>query len=947
MTSDAKDDRGHVPRRKLIEVALPLETINRESAREKSIRQGHPSTLHLWWARRPLAAARAVLFAQLVDDPSSHPEQFLTEEAQRGERERLHRIIERLVVWENTRDQKLLAEAHAEILRSTRGNPPPILDPFAGGGTIPLEAQRLGLEAHASDLNPVAVLINKALVEIPTKFAGRAPVFPGVAAGQLAGWVGATGLAADVRSYSEWMRNEAEKRVGEHYPKARLDDGASATVIAWIWARTVVCPNPVCGIEMPLVRSWWLGKKKGKEAWIRPIVAADRAHVSGKRVEFEIGHGLVGAPSAEDDGTMDGRRGAICVACGALASVEHVRDEALAHRMGQTLMSTVASGDRRRIYCAPDAAQVAAADVERPAGGVEGTMSTNPRWFSPPAYGLTEFSDLFSNRQLLALTTFSDLVMEARELVLRDALATGAPSGVRLESGGADAEAYADAVATYLGLVISRLTDYQSTLTTWASNPQMEILRNLFARQAIPMAWDFAEGNLFADSSGSLDRMTDAVCKAVEHLTPIGAGDARQADAISRSGAAGVLSTDPPYYDNIGYSDLSDFFYVWLRRSLRTIHPELLSTMLVPKAEELVANPYRHDGKQGAKEFFEDGFRRVFAHARETALPDYPITVYYAFKQSDAGEDGTTSTGWETLLDGMIHSGWAITATWPMRSERGGRMISVGTNALASSIVLALRPRRNDAPTTDRRGLIAALHDELPDALRKLQQGAIAPVDLPQAAIGPGMAVFSRYAKVIENDGTTMTVRSALARINEILDQVLNEQEGDFDAATRFAIAWYRQHGYATGKFGVADDLARARNTAVETMVRDGILTSAAGNVTLLSPSNMPEGYDVLADDRVGAWEVLHHLIAILDRDGLPVAGVFLASAQQRADGAIDTELVKELSFLLFSIAEKNGWTQDALAFNTVATAWPDVVQAARAPRARSGEQGAFDFEED
>jgi putative DNA methylase len=408
----------------------------------------------------------------------------------------------------------------------------------------------------------------------------------------------------------------------------------------------------------------------------------------------------------------------------------------------------------------------------------------------------------------------------------------------------------------------------------------------------------------------------------------------------------GLISTDPPYYDNIGYSDLSDFFYVWLRRSLRGVHPEGLSTVLVPKAEELVANPYRHDGKDGAREFFEDGFRQVFARARETALTDFPITVYYAFKQSDSGDDGTASTGWETLLDGMIRSGWAITATWPMRSERGGRMLSVGTNALASAIVLALRPRPDDAPTTDRRGLIAALHEELPDALRKLQQGTIAPVDLPQAAIGPGMAVFSRYAKVIENDGTTMTVRSALARINEILDQVLNEQEGDFDAATRFAIAWYRQHGYTTGKFGVADDLARARNTAVETMVRDGTLTSTAGKVALLSPPALPQDYDVLADDRVGAWEVLHHLIAFLGRDGLPAAGALLASAQARPDGAIDIELVKELAFLVFSIAEKNGWTQDALAFNTVATAWPDVVQAARATQTDPAEQSAFDFQE-
>jgi len=726
MTDHRGNHASEAPQRKLIEVALPLETINRESAREKSIRHGHPSTLHLWWARRPLAAARAVLFAQLVDDPSSHPDRFPTEDAQRAERERLHGIIERLVVWENTRDHALLAEAHAEILASTGGNPPPIVDPFAGGGTIPLEAQRLGLEAHASDLNPVAVLINKALIEIPPKFAGRPPVFPELAGGQL-GWEGATGLAADVRAYGEWMRDEAQKRIGEHYPKATLDDGTKATVIAWIWARTVACPNPACGIEMPLVSSWWLGKKRGKEAWVRPIITAAPGHTSGKRVEFEIGHGVPG-PSIEP---TKSRQGATCVACATAVSQDEIKAQGQSGGLGSVLMAVVAEGSRRRIYLAPGAEHIEAARMERRPNGPDQGLGYDPRNLWTPPYGLTRFSDLFTNRQLLALTTFSDLVTEARERVLSDSLAAGLPAGDRLESGGTDAEGYADAVATYLGLVISRLTDYQSGLTTWASNPQMEILRNLFARQAIPMAWDFAEGNLFADSSGSLDRMANAVCKAIERLTANAPGDASQADAVSRVATLGVLSTDPPYYDNIGYSDLSDFFYVWLRRTLRGIYPDLLSTMLVPKAEELVANPYRHDGKDGAKEFFEDGFRQVFERARESALSDFPITVYYAFKQLDAGDNGTASTGWETLLDGMIHSGWAITATWPMRSERGGRMLSVGTNALASSIVLALRPRPDDAPTTDRRGLIAALHDELPDALRKLQQGTIAPVDLP------------------------------------------------------------------------------------------------------------------------------------------------------------------------------------------------------------------------
>ncbi len=927
------------PKRKLIEVALPLEAINRESAREKSIRHGHPSTLHLWWARRPLAAARAVLFAQLVDDPSSHPDRFPTEEAQRAERERLHGIIERLVVWENTRDKALFAEAHAEILASTNGKPPPILDPFAGGGTIPLEAQRLGLEAHASDLNPVAVLINKALIEIPPKFAGRPPVFPGLAESRLGDWEGATGLAADVRAYGEWMRDEAQKRIGHHYPQATLEDGSKANVIAWIWARTVTCPNPACGIEMPLVRSWWLGKKKGKEAWVRPIVVADPEHPSGKRVEFEIGHGVTG-PSIEP---TKARQGAICVACGAAVAIDEIKGQGQTAGLGSVLMAVVAEGNGRRAYLPPVAEHFDTAQVERPDKGPDQELGYDPRNLWTPPYGLARFSDLFTNRQLLALTTFSDLVMEARERVLGDARAAGVPSGERLEASGTGAEARADAVATYLGLAVSRSADYFSAINTWAS--QGEFVRNVFARQAVPMAWDFVETNPFSASTGNYLGQVEWISSALERVPATGCSVVTQSDAAAPFVDGALISTDPPYYDNVGYSDLSDFFYVWLRRSLRDVHPALLSTMLVPKAEELVANPYRHNGKGGARSFFEDGFLRVFARARESALPDFPTTVYYAFKQAEADNDGTASTGWETLLDGMTRSGWAITATWPMRSERNGRMIAVGTNALASSIVLALRPRPDDAPTTDRRGLMAALRDELPDALRKLQQGAIAPVDLPQAAIGPGMAVFSRYAKVIENDGTPMTVRSALARINEILDQVLNEQEGDFDAATRFAIAWYRQHGYATGKFGVADDLARARNTAVEAMVRDGILTSAAGKVTLLAPAAMPESYNVLADDRVGIWEILHHLIVCLQRDGLPAAGSLVASAQERTDGAIDVELVKELAFLLFSIAEKNGWTQDALAFNTVATAWPDIVQAARSAQNGVGEQARLDFE--
>lgn len=916
-----------IRKRKLIEVALPLEAINRESAREKSIRHGHPSTLHLWWARRPLAAARAVLFAQLVDDPSSRPDEFPTEELQRKERDRLHALIERLVVWENIRDEKLLAQAHAEILKSTNGNPPPILDPFAGGGTIPLEAQRLGLEAHASDLNPVAVLINKALIEIPPKFRDQPPVFPGLAESEIRDWKGAEGLAADVRAYGAWMRDEAEKRIGHLYPKATLPDASKATVIAWIWARTVTCPNPACGIEMPLVRSWWLGKKKGKEAYVVPQVVADSSQPSGQRVRFEIGHDAKRAPATED-GTV-GRTGAHCVACKSAVPLNYIRAEGQAGRMNTQLMAIVAEGNRQRVYIEPSATHEAAGDVDRPEDVPMGELPKNPRDFKTPNYGMTRWADLFTNRQLVALTTFSDLVAEARARVL----AAGGSSG------------YADAVATYLGMASSKLADLNSTIVNWYVS--RESTSSTFSRQALPMMWDFAEVHVLGENTGSFQNTLKMLAGSLASTAAGPSPVVKQSAAQDTDMSAALISTDPPYYDNVGYSDLSDYFYVWLRRSLRSIYPELFQTMLVPKAQELVANPYRHGGKEGAQSFFERGFREVFSRAREQAWSDFPITVWYAFKQSDSYDEGEASTGWETLLEGMIRSGWEITSTWPSRSERGGRMISFGTNALASSIVLSLRPRPEGSPTTDRRGFIASLESELPAALRKLEQGMIAPVDLPQAAIGPGMAVFSRYAGVLEPDGSKMTVRSALARINEILDLVLNEQEGDFDSTSRFAIAWYRQHGYSTGKFGDADSLARARNTSVETMDRDGILMSRAGNVALIQPADLDAEYDVVADRHTSSWEGLQHLIRILQQDGIAAAGEFLRSALSREDRAIEADLVKELAHLLFRIAEGNGWTKDALSFNNLVTSWPEIFDAARSEKPRTTSQASFDFEED
>lgn len=907
-------------KRKLIEVSLPLEVINRESAREKSIRHGHPSTLHLWWARRPLAAARAVLFAQLVDDPSSHPDKFPTEEDQKRERARLHGIIERLVKWENVRDERLLAEAHAEILASTDGNPPTILDPFAGGGTIPLEAQRLGLAAEASDLNPVAVLINKALIQFPSEFRDQPPVFPGLADSEIRKWRGAEGLAADVRSYGAWIRSESEKQLARLYPTA-----GGKTVIAWVWARTVTCPNPACGIEMPLVKSWWLGKKKGKEAFVIPRVVSDDSAPAGKSVQFSIGHSRSGP---DINGTMLGRQGAVCVACAGSVQTDYIKSQGMKNEIGATLMAVVAEGNRQRDYLAPTGEHVDAARVDRPEDVPSQALGHDPRNVWTPQYGLSRFADLFTNRQLVALTTFSDLVIAARSRVIED---------------GASPE-YADAVATLLGFGISKASDYHNSLCAWRSDVKNEGIGHLFARQTIPMIWDFCEANPLSSSSGNMADQWNWVAKVLESLHPAAPGRVSQADAASRSYSGVVISTDPPYYDNITYSDLSDFFYVWLRRTLRAIHPDLLSTMLVPKAEELVANPYRHAGKDGAKAFFESGFRAVFDRARAVARDDVPITVWYAFKQSESDSSGQASTGWETLLEGMIHGGWEITSTWPARSEMSNRMIASGTNALASSIVLSLRPRPETAGAIDRRGYLEELRDELPQSLRDLQQGAIAPVDLAQAAIGPGMAVFSRYSKVVEPNGQNVTVREALRLINTVLAEVLSDQEGDFDTDTRWCLKWYETHGFEKAAYGEAETLATAFGTSVKGLDQSGAVSAKGGQVKLLTTAELPDNYRPERDDRISLWEVALHLVKALDEKGLDEAGRILHGASTR----VEPEMVKELAYLVFSLAERRSATHVAGMYNALVTSWPEVTAAARshANRAQGGSaQGMLDLD--
>lgn len=905
--------------KKLIEVALPLEAINAESAREKSIRHGHPSTLHLWWARRPLATARAVIWSSLVDDPSSHPEQFPTEEAQQQERERLFDILTRLVKWENSNDEGILAEAKAEIMKSTNGNPPALLDPFAGGGAIPLEAQRLGLEAHAHDLNPVAVMINKAMIEIPPKFAGRSPVNPEAqrqgAANQ--GWKGAAGLAEDVRYYGEWMKQEAYKRIGHLYPKAKLEDGSEATVIAWIWARTVKCPNPACGCEMPLASSFVLSKKKGKCAWIEP-------HVYGEKVEYTVHQGdKLGKVVEPKKG-----RGAtfVCPSCGETTLDAYVKDEGKAGRMGAQLMAIVAEGKHGREYLAPTAEHIHAAEVDKPDDYPDGAMPTNPRWFSPPAFGMTDYSQLFTNRQLTALTTFSALVGEAQKKVEADAVAAGVFNDhIALSEGGSGARAYGEAVGVYLAFVVDKMADYHSSICIWHTTG--EKMANTMRRQAIQMTWDFAEANPFCSSSGCATNMINWVSNTITFLPAYNCGTARQFDAQSDNGLRNIaISTDPPYYDNIGYADLSDYFYVWMRQALKNTYPKLFRTLLVPKADELIATPYRHDGNtEKAKAFFEDGMFKTCCQLNKYACDTIPVTIYYAFKQSEnetdekAGEK-TASSGWETMLSAIIKSGFTITGTWPMRTELT-TALKGSVNALASSIVLVCRKRAETAGSVTRREFINALHREMRPALEKLQSANIAPVDLAQSAIGPGIGVFSRYKSVLEADGKPMSVRAALQIINQELDAFYNEQEGELDRESRFCVELFSQYAFNNIKFGDADILARAKNTSVQALAEHGVLMAAKGQVRLKTRDELPESVDT---HESCTWLLTQQLARAME-----VGGVKACAAIVLNIFGSNAEEAKALAYRLYTICERKNWAQEGYAYNNLVVAWPDIQSAA------------------
>jgi putative DNA methylase len=942
--------------KKLIEVALPLDAINAACSREKSIRHGHPSTLHLWWARRPLAAARAVIFSQLVNDPEDlwwHQNPGAVPNKQvRGywtkARQRLFKIIEELVLWENTTNEEVLERAREEIRKSWREvcelnknhpqaadlfNPdkmPGLHDPFAGGGAIPLEAQRLGLEAYASDLNPVAVLINKAMIEIPPKFAGRPPVHPDVRKDKKLfekEWKGAEGLAEDVRRYGQWMRDEAEKRIGHLYPKVEITAemakerpdlkplvGQKLTVIAWIWARTVKSPSPAFShVDVPLASTFVLSNKASHPAYVAPLLQGDLY-----RFTVKVGD----PPDGADAGTKAARGSFRCLFSDSPIPYEYIDEQANAGLTGVRLMAVIAGAKSQRVYLSPSSDQERAAESAAPTW--KPTLPSRGTWGSNAQgrrYGFDVFGDYFSPRQLVALTTFSDLVSDATSAIQADARRQELPhDDFSLADGGTGSRAYAEAVGLYLGLAISYAANYWSEIAT----PAEGFVRGTFARQGLPMTWDFAEAPPFGDTSGNWMAGIDWAAKAILLLPSRGFGHALQKAAQDNNASRNkTVSTDPPYYDNIAYADLSDYFYVWLRRSLRHLQPELLATMGVPKSEELVAAEYRHGSKARAEAFFLTGMTQALCRVSDQSHRASPVTIYYAFKQSETAEGDTTSSGWDTFLDAVIKSGLAITGTWPMRTERSARAVAIEANALASCIVLVCRPRGSTVGTISRRQFVRLLNEALPDALAKMtgadkgDHSPVAPVDLSQAIIGPGMAIFSRYDAVLEANGTPMTVKTALQLINRFL------AEDDFDGDTQFCLHWFEQHGWDTGKFGEADTLARAKGTSVQGVEKAGVIQSGGGAVRLLKWKEYPADWNASLDARIPVWEALHQLIRAYSSKGDAGAGKVLKACSGKAEAA------RQLAYRLYTLCERKGWAEDARAYNEVVTGWPGIEKAA------------------
>ncbi len=914
--------------KKLIEVALPLERINECAVAERYAHSGHPFQLHMYWARRPLATTAAVIWSSLVDDPSSHPEKYPTEEDQKRERDRLFDILIDYINWKNVNNEAMLNKAKSEVLKTLKGDSFEFLDPFSGGGAIPLEAYRLGLVSHAHDLNPVSVLINKALIEIPPRFLSKKPVNPSShIENGLKVYSGLEGLAEDVKYYGNMVESIAKQRIGYLYPKVTMPSllgGDTAEIVAWIWARTIKCSNPLCACSFPLIKNLELSKAKGNEASINIEVINNEIEIS-----------IINSPP-KTAGTIS-RTGAVCPCCGSTMGFPYIRNEAMAGRMHSRLMAIVADNNRKKVFLSPDVNQILAANVDRPKDYPECKLYGKSR-VNVSLYGIDSTADLFNNRQLCSLVALSDIVKEIQSQIELDAVSAGFKNDhVGLASGGCGAQAYSEAIRVYLSFVIDKVADYNSAHCHWQVGGGKAA--NTFNRQAIPMAWDYVEANIFSNAYGSWNNKLNWTVDGIKQLPTGRQSYSIQFDAQNDCGLKDiVVSTDPPYYDNIAYADLSDFFYVWLRHNVGDIYPDLFNTINVPKKDELVATPYKFDGdSKKAKDFFENGMYSVCVQLHKCVSDDIPLTFYYAYKQSDTNENNSTSSsGWETMLSAIIKSGFTITGTWPMRTELINRSVGLGANALATSIVLVCRKRHEDAPQITKKNLVNIMRKELRPALKKLQDSNIAPVDMAQSAIGPGMGVYSRYSKVLEADGLEMTVRSALQLINEEIDLYFNEQVGDLDAASRFCVDLYTQYAYNDVKFGEAEILANAKATSIPMMASHGILYAKAGIVRLLERNELPEEID---SGESNIWLLTQQLTRAMEKGGVQECAKAVFSILSST-----AEFAKDLAYRLYTIAEKKNWSQEAYAYNSLVVAWPDIQSAAAAMRQEQPEQLTFDI---
>jgi putative DNA methylase len=927
-------------RKKLIEVALPLDAINRESKRDKSLATAHPTTLHYWWAPRPLPACRAIVFASLVDDPSEHPELFPREIQQSAERQRLFNLMNELIAWENRDNINILKKARNEIERYTDGYAPTLYDPFCGRGLIPLEAQRLGLEVIASELNPVAVLITQTLLYVMPKYKDMKPVNPKSRdQTSFSSYEGGKGFALDVKYYANRILRLAEEKLIEYYPLYIVTSeiandqpllknyvGRKLTLIAWLWARTVKCPNPACGATIPLVGQFWLSKKKNRRFWLEPIL--DRKTMKC-RFQIKSGDGEPQSPTkAKGKGASFN-----CPFCNGLASNAYIEAEGTAHRIGTQLMACIAEGERGRIYLPATDEHEMASKHCLTQWEPESPIPPYSQAFPTKRHGVLTWADMFTKRQILMLDTFSGLVKEIQKEVLRDGISSGLDSGeASLLEGGNGGRAYSEAIATVLGLILGKQVNRSCAFCFWDAGS--EKVQQPFAQQGIQKTWDFVESNPFCSSSGSWLKAMEYPLRVISNTCRMAKpGKVFQRDAMQPIDGLSnlMIITDPPYYANMGYADLSDFFYIWLRRAIGYLYPSIFGTMLTPKNDELAAINHRFGGdKRQAERFFINGFEKAFAEIRRVQHPDYPIAFFYAYKQTESMTNGDrVSTGWETMLEGILRAGLSITGTWPMETELT-EALKKTKSSLMTSVVLVCRPRPIDASLTTVRDFRNRLRRELPLALKYLTAGNIAPVDLAQSAIGPGMAIFSEYSKVIEADGSSMPVRKALVMINEVLDETLIERESEYDPETRWILAWFEQYGMNSGPFGIAESLSKAKNTVLDSMVKTGILQVKAGKVRILSRSELPEVWDPDKEKSLVIWKATQYLIKALVDKGSEVG----ASELLKKIGSV-AETARDLTYRIFSICERKKWAQEALAYNSLVVAWPELVKLAGQQRTR------------